>query len=68
MWDMTSAGVAVALALFVMSFVSIVRDPFLGFVAKLAWVVVALILPIVGPILWFAVGKRYPHGPSGGNR
>lgn len=51
-----------------MSFVSIVRGPFLGFVAKLAWVVVALILPIVGPILWFAVGKRYPHGPNGGNR
>ncbi|MCJ0979083.1 PLD nuclease N-terminal domain-containing protein [Rhodococcus sp. ARC_M12] len=65
---MTSVGVTVAFALFAMSLVSIVRDPFLGFVAKLAWVVVALILPIVGPILWFAVGKRYPHGPNGGNR
>nr|WP_314140857.1 PLDc N-terminal domain-containing protein [uncultured Rhodococcus sp.] len=65
---MTSVGVAVALALFAMSFVSIVRDPFLGFLAKLAWVVVVLILPIIGPILWFLVGKRYPHGLNGGNR
>lgn len=65
---MASAGGAVALALFAMAVVSIVRDPSTGFIPRLAWVVVALILPIIGPILWFVVGKRYPYGPSGGNR
>ncbi|OZE98308.1 hypothetical protein CH302_11785 [Rhodococcus sp. 15-2388-1-1a] len=65
---MISAGSAIALALFAMAVVSIVRDPSTGFVAKLAWVLVAFVLPIIGPILWFAVGKRYPYGASGGNR
>ncbi|OZF35133.1 PLD nuclease N-terminal domain-containing protein [Rhodococcus sp. 14-2483-1-2] len=65
---MISAGSAIALALFAMAVVSIARDPYLGSLAKLAWVLVASILPIVGPILWFAVGKQYPYGPSGGNR
>ncbi|OZD06965.1 hypothetical protein CH275_07095 [Rhodococcus sp. 06-235-1A] len=65
---MASAGGAVALTLFALALASIVRDPGTGCVAKLAWVVVALTLPIVGPILWFAVGKRYRHGLNGGNR
>ncbi|MDI9928830.1 PLD nuclease N-terminal domain-containing protein [Rhodococcus sp. IEGM 1354] len=64
---MTSAGGAIALALFGMALVSIVRDTRTGWLIKLAWVVVAVILPIVGPILWFAIGKRYPYGVNGGN-
>lgn len=63
-----SAGVAIAIALYAMALASILRDPSTGLVAKLAWAFVAFILPIIGPILWFAVGKRYPYGPSGGNR
>ncbi|MDI9893475.1 MULTISPECIES: PLD nuclease N-terminal domain-containing protein [Nocardiaceae] len=65
---MTSAGGVIALALFAMALLSILRDPSTGLVTKLAWAFVAFILPIVGPILWFAVGKRYLYGPSGGNR
>ncbi|TFI43174.1 PLDc_N domain-containing protein [Rhodococcus sp. 1R11] len=65
---MVSAGVAIAIALYAMALASILRDPSTGLVAKLAWAFVAFILPIIGPILWFAVGKRYPYGPSGGNR
>ncbi|AMY53286.1 PLD nuclease N-terminal domain-containing protein [Rhodococcoides fascians] len=64
---MTSAGGAIALALFGIALVSIVRDTASNWLIKLAWVVVTLILPIVGPILWFAVGKRYPYGVNGGN-
>ncbi|WP_027494891.1 PLDc N-terminal domain-containing protein [Rhodococcus sp. JG-3] len=64
---MTSAGGAIALALFGMALVSIVSDTGTGWLIKLAWVVVAVILPIVGPILWFAVGKHYPYGVNGGN-
>ncbi|OZC49673.1 hypothetical protein CH286_09215 [Rhodococcus sp. WWJCD1] len=65
---MVSAGVAIAIALYAMALASILSDPSTGLVVKLAWAFVALILPIIGPILWFAVGKRYPYGPSGGNR
>ncbi|OZF37894.1 hypothetical protein CH294_10265 [Rhodococcus sp. 14-2483-1-1] len=65
---MVSAGVAIAIALYAMALASILRDPSTGPVVTLAWAFVALILPIIGPILWFAVGKRYPYGPSGGNR
>lgn len=64
---MTSAGGAIALALFGIALVSIVRDTGSNWLIKLAWVVVTLILPIVGPILWFAVGKHYPYGVNGGN-
>ncbi|WP_206498620.1 PLD nuclease N-terminal domain-containing protein [Rhodococcus sp. KRD175] len=64
---MTSAGGAIALALFGIALVSIVRDTGSNWLIKLAWVVVTLILPIVGPILWFAVGKRYPYGVNVGN-
>ncbi|MCZ4517107.1 PLD nuclease N-terminal domain-containing protein [Rhodococcus ruber] len=65
---MVSTGGAIAIALYAMALASILRDPSTGLVAKLAWAFVAFILPIIGPILWFAVGKRYPYGPSGGNR
>ncbi|OZE82701.1 MULTISPECIES: PLD nuclease N-terminal domain-containing protein [Nocardiaceae] len=65
---MVSAGVAIAIALYAMALASILRDPSTGLVATLAWAFAALILPIIGPIMWFAVGKRYPYGPSGGNR
>lgn len=65
---MAPAGDAIALALFALALVSIVRDRGTGCVASLAWAFAALVLPIIGPILWFTVGKRYPYGPSGGNR
>jgi tryptophan-rich sensory protein len=64
---MTSAGGAIAMALFGMALVSIVRDTGTSWLVKPAWAVVTLILPIVGPILWFAIGKRYPYGVNGGN-
>ncbi|WP_338888669.1 PLD nuclease N-terminal domain-containing protein [Rhodococcus sovatensis] len=63
-----SAAGTIAFVLFVAALVSITRDPILGSVAKVAWAFVAFVLPIVGPILWFAVGKRYPYGADGGNR
>lgn len=51
-----------------MALLSIARDRTMGYRPKLAWAFVVVVLPIIGPILWFVVGKRYPYGPSGGNR
>ena len=65
---MVSAGGAITVLLSLVAIVSIARDRDLGGIAALAWGFAALILPIIGPILWFTVGKRYPYGPSGGNR
>lgn len=63
-----SAGGTIAFVLFVAALVSITRDSVLGSIAKVAWAFVAFVLPIVGPILWFVVGKHYPYGVNGGNR
>lgn len=65
---MGSAGGTVTVLLSLLTLLSIVRDRNMGLRGKLAWAFVVVILPIVGPILWFTVGKRYPYGPSGGNR
>lgn len=65
---MASAGGAVTVLLSLMALLSIARDRTMGYRPKLAWAFVVVILPIIGAILWFAVGKRYPYGPSGGNR
>lgn len=34
---------------------------------KLLWVLICLFLPLVGPILWWAIGsKQHPPNPPGG--
>lgn len=65
---MTSAGGAVTVLLSLMALLSIACDRTMGYWPKLAWAFVVVILPIIGPVLWFVVGKRYPYRPSGGNR
>ena len=60
-----SAGGTIAFVLIIAALVSITRDSVLGSIAKVAW---AFVLPFVGPIPWFAVGKRYPYGVDGGHR
>ncbi|MDZ7933062.1 MAG: PLD nuclease N-terminal domain-containing protein [Rhodococcus sp. (in: high G+C Gram-positive bacteria)] len=67
-WNAAPAGGAIALVLFIVALLSIARESSLSGLAKIAWSLVAFILPIIGPILWFAIGKRYPYGVSGGNR
>ncbi|WP_328812429.1 PLD nuclease N-terminal domain-containing protein [Rhodococcus sp. NBC_00297] len=64
---MELAGIVV-LALFVVAVVSIVRSAHLGILAKAAWSIVAFVLPIIGPLLWFTVGKKYPYGTDGNPR
>ncbi|MDO9380234.1 MAG: PLD nuclease N-terminal domain-containing protein [Nocardioidaceae bacterium] len=56
------AGIAAALAalvvLFVAAIVSILRSDGLSGGQKLGWTVVVLFLQLVGPVLWFTVGRR----------
>lgn len=51
-------GIA-AFVLFVAALVSIVRAPRASTAEKVIWVIVVLILPLLGSIVWFVVGRRF---------
>jgi hypothetical protein len=43
---------------FVVTVVSIARDRAASRTAKAVWVLIALLLPLLGPILWFTIGRK----------
>ncbi len=64
------AGIVIALlilALVVASLVDIITRPddSIQHLPKVVWVLLVILLPLVGGILWFAVGRTY--GSAGGN-
>jgi hypothetical protein len=48
-------------ALFVAALVDVIlrRDDQVRFLPKLAWVFIVILLPLIGAVLWFAVGREY---------
>jgi len=64
---MELAGIVV-IALLGCTVVSISRSAHIGNFAGAAWSAVAFVLPIIGPLLWFTVGKKYPYGTDGNPR
>lgn len=46
-----------ALALFVAAVISIARARRLGGVAQAVWVLIVLAFPVLGPVLWFVIGR-----------
>lgn len=48
-----------AFVLFVVALVSIIKAPRASTAEKVIWVLVVLILPLLGSIVWFVVGKRF---------
>jgi hypothetical protein len=48
-----------AFVLFIAALVSIVRAPRASTGERVIWVLVVLILPLLGSIVWFAVGRRF---------
>lgn len=51
-----------AAALWVAAFVSMIRARSLGPGAFLGWLAATVLLPVVGPGLWFAFGRRAVRG------
>lgn len=51
-------GLAALVVLFVAAIVSILRSDGLSGCQKLGWTVVVLFLQLVGPVLWFTLGRR----------
>ncbi|AWB86191.1 PLDc N-terminal domain-containing protein [Mycetocola zhujimingii] len=60
-WTLVLAVVVVSL---VLALVQIARRRDLDAVARAAWVLVVIIAPIIGPVAWFAIGRRLPPPPS----
>ena len=52
-----SLGGLVLFVIFVVTVISIVRNPNHGFVGKLVWFIVVLLLNFVGSILWLLFGR-----------
>lgn len=46
------------LVVVVITLVSIARHPTANGAEKGIWILVTLLIPVLGPILWFVVGKR----------
>lgn len=51
----------VNLALFVCSLIDIIRidDARVKYVPKMVWIIVVILLPFIGSILWWAIGRQY---------
>lgn len=50
--------------LFVAAVVSIARTPYSSGIAQAVWILIVLAFPVLGPVLWFLVGKGSAAGPS----
>ncbi|MDK1359102.1 PLDc N-terminal domain-containing protein [Arthrobacter sp. zg-Y1219] len=58
-WEFTVLGIGVlALLLFVMALIGIARSHHLTGLAQAVWVLVVLAFPVIGPFLWFLIGRR----------
>ena len=55
--DHITIGSVIGLIIFVITLVSIVRNPNHGVLGKLIWIVVALVLSVLGSILWLIFGR-----------
>ena len=54
----TITGVSVAwLIIFIITLVSIVRNPNRGFGGKVLWILIAFFLGLIGSILWLLLGR-----------
>jgi hypothetical protein len=70
LWESTAVlGIGLlALLLFVAVLVDIARARHLSRLAKAAWVLIALVFPLLGPALWFFIGRRNSTGTSDTHR
>ncbi len=50
--------------LFISALVSIARSKAASGTEKGIWILIALIIPVIRPILWFAIGKKASQGAA----
>jgi Phospholipase_D-nuclease N-terminal len=56
--------IAIFVGLFIAALASIGAHRTASGLEKAIWVLIALLFPVIGPFLWFAIGKRSAHGAS----
>lgn len=56
--------VVIPFLLFVSALVDVLRRQGIDGVTRLTWVVVVLVLPLLGPVLWFVLRGRFGTGPA----
>lgn len=54
----------ITIALMVFALVDIIRrdDSQVRFMPKFVWLLLVILLPLIGSVLWFAIGREYPEG------
>lgn len=57
-WLIILALFALFVALFIAAMISIAGNTEANGTQKVLWVFLSLFFPLLGPILWFAIGKR----------
>ena len=58
-FDLAWSGfVLCALVLLVLALVQIARTSELSSTGRAIWVLIVLFVPIVGPVVWFSIGRR----------
>ncbi len=52
------------IGLMVFALVDIIRrdDSQVRYLPKFLWLILVILLPLIGSILWFAIGREYPEG------
>ncbi|MEJ5944295.1 PLD nuclease N-terminal domain-containing protein [Pseudokineococcus basanitobsidens] len=58
--------VTVGLAVYAVLDVLRSRDEEISVLSRTAWVVISVVLPILGPVLWITVGRQRAEGGGGG--
>ncbi|CAN5450646.1 PLD nuclease N-terminal domain-containing protein [soil metagenome] len=54
------APIIILLVIFSVVDISVLERSRVRFLPKLAWIVLVVLLPIVGPVIWFIVGRGRP--------
>lgn len=63
-WEWIILGFVLPLVLFICAMVSIGKHKAASGTEKVLWVLVSLFFPFLGPILWFAIGKKSSRGAT----
>ncbi len=50
-----------AFVLFIVALVGIARSARLSDLARAVWVLIVLVFPVLGPVVWFIIGQHSEH-------
>ena len=60
-WSIMALPLIAGVVLFVVALVSITRNRTYTSGGTVVWALIVLALPVLGPVLWFLIGRRAPQ-------